>query len=68
MYSNLYYVQFPSKLHSNMKVYKIFPKYSLCKNYDYLWVCSDSIRWAEEAISQVNIQLSNGYDMIVVNY
>lgn len=68
MYSNLYYVQFPSKLHSNMKVYKIFQKYSLHKDYDYLWVCSDSIRWAEEVIRQVNIQLGNGYDMIVVNY
>lgn len=68
MYLNLYYVQLPSGLHSNMKVYKIFQKYSLYKNYDYLWVCSDSIRWAEDVIRQVNIQLSNSYDMIVVNY
>lgn len=67
-YSNLYYVQFPSRLHSNMKVYKIFQKYSLHKDYDYLWVCSDYIRWTEEVVRQIDIQLSKDYDMIVVNY
>ncbi len=68
IYFNLYYVRFPPELHSNMKVYKIFQKYSLYKDYDYLWVCSDSIRWAEEVIIQVKNQLANGYDMIVINY
>ena len=68
VYSNLYYVQFPPELHSNMKVYKIFQKYSLYKDYDYLWICGDSIRWAEEVIRKVNIQLSKDYDMIVVNH
>lgn len=68
VYSNLYYVHLPSELHSNMKVYKIFQKYSLHKDYDYLWICSDSIRWAEKVLEQVDAQLGNGYDMIVVNY
>lgn len=68
LFSNLYYVRLPSDLHSNMKVYKIFQQYAMRKNYKYIWVCSDAIRFREDVLYNLSSLLDKDYDMIVVNY
>ncbi len=67
-YSGLFYVRVDSKVHSNMKVYNIFREFGNSLEYDYIWVCSDSIRWDQCVLDSVNHYASQGYDMIVPNY
>jgi len=67
-FCNLFYIRMPTELHSNMKVYKIFQKYGFRKNYDYVWVCSDSIRWKKNVLDKVSELLNVSLDIIVVNY
>ncbi len=67
-FSNLFYVKMPSRLHSNMKVYMIFQEYGFRKEYQYVWVCSDSIRWEQNVLDAVAEKLNSSLDMIVVNY
>lgn len=67
-FKNVFYVRFPENLHSNMKVYKIFQQYGLCKHYDYIWVCNDSIRWDKSVYDMLEEYMCGNYDMIVMNY
>lgn len=65
-YTNLYHVRMPEKLHSNMKVYKIFQKCGLQKNYKYIWLCGDALRWNEVVLKDINDRIANDYDLILV--
>lgn len=67
-YTNLYYVSVDMKVHSNMKVYNIFREFGEEQKYDYLWVCSDSIRWKKRVLESVKIAAESGYDLIIPNY
>ena len=64
---NLKYVRFPSDIHSNLKVYKIFEQADQENFYDYVWVRTDALR-ADKLLIQalVNI-LDASYDIIVPN-
>lgn len=68
MFDNILYIHLDSKIHSNMKVYKIFQSFSEKREYKYIWVCSDSIRWTELVLKKVNLCLAKTYDMLVVDY
>lgn len=66
--SNLYYVKIDPKIHSNMKVYNIFREFGHSLKYDYLWVCSDSIRWSQQVLDSVDTYTKKEYDIIIPNY
>lgn len=68
VYSNLSYIHVDSSIHSNMKVYNIYQHFQNGALYKYIWICSDSIRWAEPVIKAVSENLEKEYDMLVVNY
>ena len=65
---SLYYVRVDSTVHSNMKVYGIFKEFGRNGKYDYLWVCSDSIRWKDNALTEIVSYMEQGYDLIIPNY
>lgn len=67
-YANLYYIRIDSTIHSNMKVYNIFREIGSSTRYDYLWVCSDSIRWTRNILDKIKISMEQGYDIIIPNY
>lgn len=67
-YTRLNYVQVAPETHSNMKVYNIFRKFEGSLEYDYLWVCSDSIRWTQKVLDSINNAAKQGYDIIIPNY
>lgn len=60
----IYYVQIPVDMHPNTKVYKIFQQYGLKKNYDFIWVCNDAIRFSEQAIGEIYEKIDVSYDII----
>lgn len=66
--TNLYYVRVDSAVHSNMKVYNIFKEFGNLSQYEYLWVCSDSIRWSSHALSLIYDSIKQDYDIIIPNY
>lgn len=67
IYSNLSYIRVDPSVHSNMKVYKIYQHFQRNALYEYIWICSDSIRWSERVIKNVCQNLDKEYDLIVVN-
>lgn len=67
-FSNLYYTKVAPEIHSNMKVYNIFREFGHSLKYDYLWVCSDSIRWSQEVLNSVDTYTKKKYDIIIPNY
>lgn len=67
-YKNLYYVRVASTVHSNIKVYNIFQEFGRTEKYEYLWVCSDSIRWTQRVLDAVAEAAQQGYDLIIPNY
>lgn len=62
--SGIYYVRIPTEMHSNAKVYKIFQQYGLKKNYDFIWVCNDAIRFSERALADMAARIDNSYDIV----
>lgn len=66
--TGIYYVRMPVEMHSNAKVYKIFQQYGLKKDYDFIWVCNDAIRYSERAISEIVGKIDVSYDIIEVDY
>jgi len=65
-FNNLYYIRFPSDMHSNIKVYKIYQKYCWAKHYDYVWMCQDALRFSEEIITKViDNSIIDEYDILV---
>lgn len=67
-YPNLFYVRIDSSIHSNMKVYNIFKEFGYSLQYEYLWVCSDSIRWTRRVLDKIKDSIEQGYDIIIPNY
>lgn len=67
IYSNLSYIRIDPSVHSNMKVYKIYQHFQQNVLYEYIWICSDSIRWSERVVKDVSQNLDKEYDLIVVN-
>lgn len=67
-YTGLHYVRIDSSIHSNQKVYNIFREFGQLQEYDYLWVCSDYIRWTKNVLDSVCSCADQGYDIIVPNY
>jgi len=69
IYSNLYYTRFPSDTHSNMKVYMIYQKHGWAREYDYVWVIGDALRFSGEIIVNVENTAKTGeYDMLVTYF
>lgn len=66
-YSNLFYVKMPSSLHSNMKVYKIYQKYALRKDYKYLWMCGDSHLYKFYIFPLLLDAMKQNYDIVLLN-
>lgn len=66
--TGIYYVRMPSKMHSNAKVYKIFQQYGLEKEYDFIWVCNDAIRYSERALSEFVEKIDVSYDIVEPDY
>ena len=65
---NLYYVRLPSDMHSNIKVYRIYQKYGWVRDYDYVWLCNDSLRAYEMVIQKLTgIIAVCDYDMLVMH-
>jgi len=65
---NLYYVRLPSDTHSNIKAYMIYQKYGWEQDYDYVWLCSDSLRAYEMVIQKLtDIIAVCDYDMLVMH-
>jgi hypothetical protein len=65
-FDNLYYIRFPSELHGNMKVYKIYQRVGWVKDYDYVWMFGDAVRFTEIIVAKViDIINTAHYDMLV---
>lgn len=64
---NIYYVRMPVELHSNAKVYKIFQQYGLKRQYDFIWVCNDAIRFSEKVLKEIIERIDTDYDIIEVD-
>lgn len=65
--SGIYYIRMPVEMHSNEKVYKIFQQYGLEKDYDFIWICNDAIRFSEQAISDIISKIDKIYDIVEVD-
>ncbi|WP_289301332.1 hypothetical protein [Sporofaciens musculi] len=61
---DIYYVRMPAEIHSNAKVYRIFQQYGLEKDYDFIWICNDAIRFSEHALDILYSYIDNSYDII----
>lgn len=69
LYDNLNYVRMDSDIHSNMKVYDIYQHYQKEKTYEYLWVASDALRWTEDVMQEIMVQLQKSqYDILIINH
>lgn len=67
-FKGIHYVRVDSKMHSNLKVYKIFREFGDFLEYDYLWICTDAIRWSKHVLDSVSVYIKQGYDIIIPNY
>lgn len=67
IYSNLSYIRIDPSVHSNMKVYIIYQHFQQNALYEYIWICSDTIRWSERVVKDVCQNLDKEYDLIIVN-
>uniref|UniRef100_UPI004057A152 hypothetical protein n=1 Tax=Agathobacter sp. TaxID=2021311 RepID=UPI004057A152 len=66
-YDRVFYYSIPAEMHPNRKVYEIFKGNGFKKEYDFLWVCSDSIQFLPSAIKKIVPLIDLKYDMIVVD-
>lgn len=67
-YENLYYIRINSRIDGMKKAYMIFQKYGLNKEYKYLWMCGDSLRYDERSLNAVITTTQKGnYDLIIVD-
>ncbi len=65
--SFLYYFHLSEELHECEKAFRIFQKFGMKKEYDFIWLCGDSTRYAVEAIDVIMPQLSLHYDLVHVD-
>lgn len=66
-YDNLSYFRINSDISSNKKIYMIFQRYMWKKDFDYIWLCGDSLRYTEKAFKKVWPYLTEGFDLIVTD-
>lgn len=64
-YSNLYYIRFPSDMHSNAKVYQIYQKAGKEIPCDYIWVRSDALWCHERLLKVIMTYLEEDYDFLL---
>ncbi len=64
---NVYYIPMPAEMHSNTKVFKIFQQYGLKKQYDFIWICNDAIRFSKKALTEIVERIDVGYDIVEVD-
>lgn len=65
-FPNIYYKRFPSDMHSNVKVYKIFQMAGKEIKCDYIWIRSDALKCSNELIEILPCILKN--DIIITSY
>lgn len=66
-FSNIFYEYIDSSIHSNLKVYTIFENFGSIQAYEYIWVCSDGVRWSKEVFDTIYENLKMDYDLLVVS-
>lgn len=66
-YQNIQYTRILSKVPANRKVMQIYKQYAQYQDYDYLWICGDSLRFSETILRKIISVLDSGYDMLVIN-
>ncbi|MCR4744926.1 MAG: hypothetical protein K5894_06820 [Lachnospiraceae bacterium] len=67
--NDIHYVKVDPKVHSNKKAYMIFKGEQIDEEYDYIWLCSDSIIWKESVYKKINDNVQkDDYDIIIPNY
>lgn len=65
---HLFYHRIDSSVHSNRKVYDILRSFGEADEYEYIWICSDSVNWNDECLRRVDEELQYQNDLILVNY
>ncbi len=61
----LFYVRVDSSIPSNIKIMNIWGDENLMKNYRYIWIMGDSLRWTDSVYRRVVAQLNNKYQAII---
>lgn len=64
---HVHYIKIPPELLANAKAYRIFQKYGLKKEYDFIWLSNDGLQCTRQAIQQIVDSLNLEYDIIEVN-
>ena len=64
---HIHYVKIPSEISANAKAYRIFQKYGLEKEYDFIWLSNDGLQCTRQAIGQIMGSLKLDYDIIEIN-
>ena len=67
IYNNLFYKKLNSRIHSNEKIYLIYQEFQK-KNYQYIWMWGDAVRWSQKMIERILIEVEKDYDVIVTYY
>lgn len=66
-YSHLFYCRIDSSVHSNEKVYMILQKNSYVKEYEYIWICGDALRYSTNVLSKIGSAMNQKFDFIIVD-
>lgn len=66
LYSNLYYVEVNSNLHSNKKALQIIKGYGRTKKYDYIWFTQDAFRIEQDELESIIEIVQNDFDIITI--
>lgn len=66
-FNNLYYIKLPSDISLENKVTKIYQKYEIEKDYEYIWLTNDVFGISKILLKDVLSYLGHEYSMILVN-
>lgn len=64
LYDGFYYERMDPQIHSNEKIYVIYQKLQK-KNYQYIWLWGDAVRWSKRMVESVLAETEKQYDVIV---
>jgi hypothetical protein len=67
-FDNLFYIRYPSSIHSNEKVYKIYQFDQMQKEYDYIWVCRDARFCTRNVLEYLRNAMQAEYSIICIGY